>query len=153
MLDRLLTEKARREGISVKIYIDYLTLQTKERREFMNITPNCRAAVEKSGIHNGLMLVMVLHSNSGLFLGDDEPGLLADLTKWLQTTAPERDDYEHPKKFESNAGIHFQSIALGTQLTLSVNEGKIELGPWQFVMYAELDGTRPKKIIMKVVGE
>jgi secondary thiamine-phosphate synthase enzyme len=137
----------------MKVYIDYLTLQTQLRREYINITPNCRAAVEKSGIHNGLMLVMVLHSNSGIFLGDEEPGLLADLTKWLQTVAPERDDYQHEKKFESNAGIHLQSIALGTQVTLSVNEGKLEFGPWQHVMYAELDGTRPKKIILKVIGE
>ena len=105
----------------MKTHVDYLTLQTEKRREFMNITPNCRAAVEKSGIHNGLMLVMVLHSNSGVFLGDDEPGLLADVEKWLETTAPQRDDYQHPKKFESNTGIHLQSIMLGTQVTLSVN--------------------------------
>jgi secondary thiamine-phosphate synthase enzyme len=137
----------------MKVYIDYLTLQTQLRREYINITANCRAAVEKSGIHNVLMLVMVLHSNSGIFLGDDEPGLLNDLTKWLQTVAPERDDYEHAKKFESNSGIHLQSIALGAQVTLSVNEGKLEFGPWQHVMYAELDGTRPKKIILKVIGE
>jgi secondary thiamine-phosphate synthase enzyme len=135
------------------IHNDYLTLQTKQRREFINLTAHCREAVTKSGVHSGLLFVMVLHPNAGIFVGDDEPGVLADLAKWLEAIAPERDDYQHGSKFESNAGIHLQAIALGSQVTLSIAGGKLEFGPWQQVIYAELDGLRPKKILMKIIGE
>jgi secondary thiamine-phosphate synthase enzyme len=149
----IMFSNSRREESAMISYNDYLTVQTKQKREFLNITANCRAALEKSGIHNGLMLVMALHSNSGLFLGDDEPGLLADVAKWLDTLAPERDDYQHQGRVESNAGVHLQAVVLGSQVALAVTEGKLELGPWQHILYAELDGMRPKKIVMKIIGE
>ena len=137
----------------MKIYNEQLTLQTVGKREFVNITPQVKAAMEKSGFRDGIILVSVLHSNAAIIVNDDEPGLLEDLRSWLDQLAPERDDYKHRGRFESNAGIHMQSLLLHHQAIVSFAEGRLDLGPWQFVLFAELDGMRPKKITIKVMGE
>jgi secondary thiamine-phosphate synthase enzyme len=137
----------------MKIYNEQLTLQTAGKREFVNITPQVKAAMEKSGFRDGIILVSVLHSNAAIIVNDEEPGLLEDLQAWLEQLAPERDDYKHRGRFESNAGIHMQSLLLHHQAIVSFAEGRLDLGPWQFVLFAELDGMRPKKITIKVMGE
>lgn len=137
----------------MKIYNEQLTLQTKNKREFVNITPQVKAAMEKSSFRDGIILVSVLHSNAAVIVNDDEAGLLEDLQSWLEQAAPERDDYKHHGRFESNTGIHIQSLLLHHQVIVSFAEGRLDLGPWQFVLFAELDGQRPKKILMKVMGE
>lgn len=137
----------------MKIYNEQLTLQTAGKREFVNITAQVKAAMEKSGFRDGIILVSVLHSNAAIIVNDDEPGLLEDLQAWLEQLAPERDDYKHRGRFESNAGIHMQSLLLHHQAIVSFAEGRLDLGPWQFVLFAELDGMRPKKITIKVMGE
>lgn len=137
----------------MRIHSDYMTVQTRQRREFMNITPNVKSAMEKSGIRDGVILVSVLHSNSAVFVNDEEPGLLQDVEEWLQKLAPHRDDYKHGPKFESNASVHLQSLLAHHQVLVSISDGKLELGPWQQVTYAELDGQRPKRILIKVIGE
>ena len=137
----------------MKIYNEQLTLQTKNKREFVNITPQVKAAMEKSSFRDGIILVSVLHSNAAVIVNDDEAGLLEDLQSWLEQAAPERDDYKHRGRFESNTGIHIQSLLLHHQVIVSFAEGRLDLGPWQFVLFAELDGQRPKKILMKVMGE
>jgi secondary thiamine-phosphate synthase enzyme len=137
----------------MKIYNEQLTLQTKEKREFVNITPHVKAAMEKSGFRDGIILVSVLHSNAAIIVNDDEAGLLDDLQQWLQTLAPVRDDYKHRGRFESNTGVHLQSLLLHHQVVVSFSEGRLDLGPWQFVLFAELDGQRPKRILLKVMGE
>jgi secondary thiamine-phosphate synthase enzyme len=137
----------------MRIHNDYLTIQSKEKREFRTITTNVKFAVEKSGITEGIVLVAVLHTNAAVFLNEEEPGLLQDVDAWLQKIAPAQADYKHGTKFESNSGVHFQSLMLSTTAIVAINAGTLELGPWQQVIYAELDGQRPKKILIKVMGE
>jgi secondary thiamine-phosphate synthase enzyme len=137
----------------MRIHSDYMTVQTKEKREYLNITPNIRAALEKSGIRDGIILISSLHSNSALFINDEEPGLLQDITEWADRLAPFGPDYHHSGRSESNAGAHLQSLLLHHQALVSVADGKLELGPWQNVIYAELDGQRPKRILIKILGE
>jgi secondary thiamine-phosphate synthase enzyme len=137
----------------MRIHSDYMTVQTKEKREFLNITPNIKAALEKSGIRDGIVLVSSLHSNSALFINDDEPGLLQDISEWADHLAPLGPDYQHSARSESNAGAHLQNLLLHHQAIISVADGKLELGPWQNVIYAELDGQRPKRILIKILGE
>ena len=119
----------------------------------MNITANVKFAVEKSEVRDGVILVSALHPNSAVFVNDEEPGLLQDLNEWLEKLAPQRDDCKHGSKFESNAGVHLQSLLAHQQVLVPLSEGKLELGPWQQVIYAELDGLRPKRILIKVMGE
>ncbi len=137
----------------MRIHSDYMTVQTKEKREFLNITPNIKAALEKSGIRDGIVLVSSLHSNSARFVNEDEPGLLQDISEWADRIAPLGPDYHHSARSESNAGAHLQSLLLHHQSIISVADGKLELGPWQNVIYAELDGQRPKRILIKILGE
>ena len=139
----------------MKIYNEYLTLQSQKKREFHTITANVRAAVEKSAVRDGMILISALHTNSAIFLNDAEEGLLQDIEAWLEKTAPVRDDYQHARgaRIESNAGIHLQSVPLNAQAVVGVSEGRLELGPWQDVIYADLDGNRPKRILIKVMGE
>lgn len=137
----------------MRIYNEQITLQSKKPREFVNITPQVKAAMEKSGFSDGIILVSTLHSNSAVFVNDEEPGLLEDIEAWLDRLAPVRDDYKHKGRFESNAGIHLQSLLLNHQAVVAFTDRRLDLGPWQHVMYAELDGQRPKRILLKVMGE
>jgi len=137
----------------MRVHSDYMTVQTTEKREFLNITPNIKAALEKSGIREGIVLVSSLHSNSALFVNDDEPGLLEDIAEWADRIAPFGPNYNHSARSESNAGAHLQSLLLHHQAVVSLADGKLELGPWQNVIYAELDGQRPKRILIKILGE
>jgi secondary thiamine-phosphate synthase enzyme len=140
----------------MKTHSEYMTVQTEQKREFMNITPNVKSALEKSGLRDGLILVSALHANSSVFINDDEPGLLNDITEWLDKLAPFGDSYHHAAKgarAESNAAAHLQGILLNQQAMLSFTDGRLEMGPWQQVIYAELDGQRPKRIHIKLLGE
>ncbi len=137
----------------MRVHNDYMTVQTKQRREFLNITPNIKMAMEKSGIRDGIILVSALHSNAAVFVNDGEPGLLEDVDAWLEKLAPDRDDYKHSGKFESNASAHLQGLLAHHQVLVPISDAKLELGPWQQVIYADLDGQRPKRILIKVMGE
>ena len=137
----------------MRIHSEHMTVQTKEKREYLNITPSIKAAVEKSGIRDGIILISSLHSNSALFVNDEEPGLLQDITEWADRVAPFGPDYHHSARSESNAAAHLQSLLLHHQAFVALTDGKLELGPWQNVIYAELDGQRPKRILIKILGE
>jgi secondary thiamine-phosphate synthase enzyme len=137
----------------MKIYNEEITLQSQKPREIFNITTRAKAAMEKSGLREGIILVSSLHSNSAVIVNDDEPGFLADLEKWLTEVAPVRSDYKHQGRFESNTAVHLQSLLLHHQVIVSFTEGRLDLGPWQFVQFVELDGMRPKRIMVKVMGE
>ncbi len=137
----------------MKIHNDYMTVHSKQGREFINITPNVEFAMEKSGVRDGIILVSTLHANSAVFVNDEEPGLLQDVDAWLEKLAPHSDDYKHGSLFESNASVHLQSLLARHQVVVPISDGKLELGPWQQVIYAELDGLRPKRILIKVLGE
>jgi secondary thiamine-phosphate synthase enzyme len=137
----------------MRIHSEYVTVQTKDKREFMDITGNVKDAAAKSAIQNGVILVSSLHSNSGVFVNDGEKGLLQDISEWLDRLAPSKDDYQHGPRAESNASAHLQNLLLHHQVMVSLTDSKLELGPWQQVIYAELDGQRPKRILIKVLGE
>lgn len=137
----------------MKIYTEQITLQTKKSREVINITSQVKAAMDKSGFRDGVILVSTLHSNAAIIVNDEEPGFLEDLDAWLNHLAPARDDYKHKGRFESNSSIHFQSLLLHHQEIVAFAEGRLDLGPWQFVLFVELDGLRPKRILIKVMGE
>jgi secondary thiamine-phosphate synthase enzyme len=137
----------------MKIYTDYMTVQTKQKREISNITQNLKFAVEKSGIRDGIVLVAALHSNSAVFIAEDDPGLHRDLEHWLEKLAPIREDYEYGPKHESNAAILLQNLTLQGHIVVGLSEGRLDLGPWQQVLYADLDGQRPKRILIKLLGE
>lgn len=137
----------------MKIYNEQITLQSMKPREVFNITPQVKAAMEKSGFRDGIILVSSLHSNSAVIVNDDEPGFLEDLDIWLNQLAPIRDDYKHKGRFESNASAHFQSLLLHHQAIVPFTDGRLDLGPWQFILYVELDGLRPKRTLIKVMGE
>jgi secondary thiamine-phosphate synthase enzyme len=137
----------------MKIYNEHITIQSQKPREVFNLTSQVKAAMEKSGFRDGIILVSSLHSNSAVIVNDNEPGLLEDIDAWLGQIAPVRDDFKHKGRFESNAAIHFQSLLLHHQAILAFTEAKLDLGPWQSVLFVELDGLRPKRILVKVMGE
>jgi secondary thiamine-phosphate synthase enzyme len=137
----------------MKIYNEQITLQSRKSREVFNITSQVKAAMEKSTFRDGIILVSSLHSNSAVVVNDDEPGLLEDLDAWLIQLAPTSDNYKHKGRFESNAAIHFQSLLLHHQVIVAFTEARLDLGPWQSILFVELDGLRPKRILVKVMGE
>jgi secondary thiamine-phosphate synthase enzyme len=141
------------QGAPMRIYTEHITLQTNKPREVVNITSRVKAAMEKSGFREGVILVSALHSNSAVIINDDEPGLLEDIDAWLSELAPLRGDYKHSERVESNAAIHLQALLLHHQVMVPFTEARLDLGPWQFVLFVELDGTRPKRILVRIMGE
>lgn len=137
----------------MKTHTEYLTIQTQESREIRAITEDVKAALKKSEMTEGMVLVGALHANAAVVLGLNEPNFLQDLQAWLEQLAPARDDYKLGRGFESNASTVLQSILAGTQLPVSFSEGRLDLGPWQELLYVEFDGQRPKRVVLKFIGE
>jgi secondary thiamine-phosphate synthase enzyme len=137
----------------MNIYTEHLTFHSKQKREIIDITEQVKAAMQKCGFHDGFVIVSALHSNSALFVNDAEPGLLDDITAWLEKICPPSEDYKHKGRFESSSETHFQAMLLNHTEIVGFTESKLELGPWQFIQYAELDGLRPKRVLIKIIGE
>ncbi|MBL8291542.1 MAG: YjbQ family protein [Bryobacterales bacterium] len=137
----------------MKAYTEYHTFQTKKHREYINITEKVNAALKKSGIQEGMILVSAMHITAGVWVNDAEDGLLADIDEWLERLAPFRRDYQHHGTGETNGDSHLKSLLVHHQVIVPVTAGKLDLGPWQQVYYAEFDGQRPKRTIIKVMGE
>ena len=137
----------------MKTHTEYLTIQTEQVREFRSITEDVKAALKKSEMTEGLVLVGVLHANAAVVLGLNEPNFFEDLQAWLEQLAPAREDYKLGRGFESNPSTVLQSILAGPQLSIAFSEGRLDLGPWQRVFYGEWDGQRRKRLIIKVLGE
>jgi secondary thiamine-phosphate synthase enzyme len=137
----------------MKSHTEYLTIQTKQAREFRSITEDVKAALKKSELTDGLLLVGTLHANSAVVLGLNEPNFFADLDAWLEQHAPAREDYKLGRLFESNASTVLQSMLAGTQVSVAFSEGRLDLGPWQEILYLEFDGLRPKRVVVKLLGE
>lgn len=132
---------------------DYLTFTTKHEREYLNITADVRRIVERSAIKEGFCLVSAMHITSGVFVNDDEPGFREDLSALLDRLAPSGLDYAHHRTGETNGEAHLRNILVGHQVTLPVTGGDLDLGPWEQVFYAEFDGRRRKRVVVKVLGE
>ena len=137
----------------MKSHTEYLWFNTQKKREFINITQRVAEALKKSGIREGLALVSAMHITAGVYVNDAESGLIADIEDWLEQLAPEGPDYRHHRTGETNGHAHLKNLLIGHEVIVPVTEGRLDLGPWQQVYYAEFDGRRKKRVVMKIIGE
>lgn len=137
----------------MKSHTQYLTFHTKKHREYVHITPTVEAAVKASGVREGMALVSAMHITAGIYVNDNESGLIHDIDQWLEELAPFRQDYQHHQTGEDNGDSHLKAILVHHQVILPITAGKLDLGTWQRVFYAEFDGQRSKRVIVKVMGE
>lgn len=137
----------------MKFHTAYKTFNTKRIREFINITGFVADTVCESGIREGMALVSAMHITAGVWVNDAESGLLEDIDEWLEKLAPFKRDYRHHRTGESNGDAHLKNLLVHHQVILPITNGALDLGPWQQVYYAEFDGMRPKRLIVKVMGE
>jgi len=137
----------------MKSYTEYLWFNTKKPREFINITEEVEKALEKSQIKEGMILVSAMHITAGVYVNDAESGLIADIEGWLEKLAPFRRDYRHHRTGETNGDAHLKNLLIGHEVVVPVTDGKLDFGPWQQVYYAEFDGQRRKRVLLKVIGE
>ena len=137
----------------MKSHTEYLTFHTKKHREYVHITPQVEVAVTKSGVREGMALVSAMHITAGVYVNDNESGLIADIDQWLESLAPFRENYRHHQTGEDNGDSHLKAILVHHQVILPITAGKLDLGTWQRVFYAEFDGQRSKRVIIKVIGE
>ena len=136
----------------MKTHTEYLTFNTRKRREYINITDKVADAVSKSSVQEGMALVSAMHITAGVWVNDAEDGLLADIDEWLEKLAPFA-DYRHHRTGEDNGDAHLKSLLVHHEVILPITNGVLDLGPWQQVYYAEFDGQRRKRVIIKVMGE
>jgi len=136
----------------MKSYTEYLTYETRKRREMVHITDQVEQVVKRSGVQDGLCFVSPMHITAAIYVNDLESGLIADIGKWLEELAPARPDYKHHQTGEDNGDAHLKSMLLHHETTLPVTGGRLDLGTWQRVFYAEFDGQRRKRVIVKVLG-
>jgi len=134
-------------------HTDYLWFDTKSRRDLINITPKVEEVVRAAGIREGLCLVSAMHITAGIWVNDDEQGLWQDFWEWVETLAPSGRDYQHHRTGEDNGDAHLKRTLVHHQVMLPVTEGRLDLGPWEQVFYAEFDGRRRKRVVVKVIGE
>ena len=135
------------------VYTDYLWFETKERQEFLRITDNVAAIVKKSGVKEGMALVSAMHITAGVYVNDWEDGLIHDFQQWLEKLAPFRKDYRHHRTGETNGDSHLKALLIHHEVIVPITAGKLDFGPWQRIFYAEFDGQRDKRVIVKVMGE
>ncbi len=136
----------------MKVHTEYLTIETKERYEMVHLTPRIEEIVRKSGIADGLCFVSPMHITAAVYVNDNESGLIEDIGVWLEKLAPRWPGYKHHQTGEDNADAHLKSLLLHHETTLPVTKGRLDLGQWQRVFYAEFDGQRKKRVIVKVLG-
>ena len=134
---------------------EYLTFNVPSRRGFVNITSQVEKIVQKSVIKEGLCLVNAMHITASVFINDDESGLHHDYEKWLEELAPHEpiDKYEHNKTGEDNADAHLKRQVMGREVVVAITKGKLDFGPWEQIFYGEFDGRRPKRVLVKLIGE
>ena len=139
----------------MKSLTEYLTFEVKTRRAFVNITPKIRKLVTKSKIQEGLCLVNAMHITASVFINDNEGGLLHDYEKWLENLAPHAptDQYDHNKTGEDNADAHLKRQVMGREVVIAITDGKLDFGTWEEIFYGEFDGKRPKRVLVKIIGE
>jgi secondary thiamine-phosphate synthase enzyme len=136
----------------MRIHTDYLWFNTRKRQEFVRITDEIAAIVTKSEVMEGTVLVSAMHITSGVYVNDWEEGLIHDFQVWLEKLAPSGLDYRHHATGEDNADAHLKRTIMGHQVVLPITAGKLDLGPWEQLFYAEFDGRRKKRVVVKVMG-
>jgi secondary thiamine-phosphate synthase enzyme len=137
----------------MKSLTEYLTFHTREHREYVHITPQVESIVTKSGVKDGIVLVSAMHITAGVYVNDHEDGLIEDIDTWLEKLAPFNPNYKHHQTGEDNGDSHLKAILVHHQVILPITNGKLDLGTWQRVFYAEFDGQRNKRVLVKVMGE
>ncbi len=137
----------------MKFHTEHLWFNTKKHREYINITGEVEAAVKKSGIKEGMVLVSAMHITAGVYVNDAESGLIQDIDEWLEKLAPFNPDYKHHRTGEDNGDSHLKSLLIHHEVIVPVTDGQLDFGPWQQVYYAEFDGQRRKRLLIKVMGE
>jgi secondary thiamine-phosphate synthase enzyme len=137
----------------MKSHTEYLTFNTKSHREYVHITPQVEAIVKKSGVKDGIALVSAMHITAGVYVNDNEEGLIDDIDAWLEKLAPFNKNYKHHQTGEDNGDSHLKAILVHHQVIMPITHGKLDLGTWQRVFYAEFDGQRNKRVLVKVMGE
>lgn len=137
----------------MKAATEYLWFHTRTKREYINITPKVQEIVTASGIREGMALVSAMHITAGVYVNDAEDGLIQDIDEWLEHLAPYRDGYRHHRTGETNGDAHLKSLLVHHEVIVPVTKGALDLGPWQQVYYAEFDGMRRKRLVVKILGE
>ncbi|MFA7693542.1 MAG: YjbQ family protein [Candidatus Hydrogenedentes bacterium] len=137
----------------MKFATEYLEFNTRKKREYINITREVADVVRKSGIQEGMVLVSAMHITAGVYVNDAESGLIEDIDEWLEELAPFKSDYRHHRTGETNGDAHLKSLLVHHEVIVPVTAGRLDLGPWQQVYYAEFDGLRRKRLVIKVMGE
>jgi len=137
----------------MKSHTRYLWFNTQKRREYINITEEVEEAVRESGIREGMAIVSAMHITAGVYVNDAEPGIIQDIDEMLERVAPFGKHYHHHQTGEDNGDAHLKSILVHHQVIIPITNGKLDLGPWQQVYYAEFDGQRKKRVIIKVLGD
>ena len=137
----------------MKFATEYLEFNTRKKREYINITGEVELIVRKSRIQEGMVLVSAMHITAGVYVNDAESGLIEDIDAWLEKLAPYRDEYRHHRTGETNGDAHLKSLIIHHEVIVPITGGRLDLGPWQQVYYAEFDGKRRKRLVIKVMGE
>ena len=137
----------------MRFLTDYLTFRTKKLREYINITLQVEAALVKSGIQEGMVLVSAMHITAGVYVNDAEEGLIGDIDEWLEKLAPFRENYRHHRTGETNGDAHLKSLIIHHEVIVPVTAGKLDFGPWEQIFYGEFDGRRRKRVLVKIIGE
>ena len=137
----------------MKFHTEYLTFNTKKHREYINITDDVNAILERSRIGEGMVLVSAMHITAGVYVNDAEQGLIDDIDEWMEKIAPFNPHYRHHRTGETNGDAHLKTLLVHHQIVAPVTKGKLDFGPWQQIYYAEFDGQRRKRVIVKVMGE
>ncbi|HOJ37710.1 MAG TPA: secondary thiamine-phosphate synthase enzyme YjbQ [Ignavibacteriales bacterium] len=137
----------------MKFATEYLWFNTSKRREYINITNKVEEVVAKSGVKEGMVLVSAMHITAGVYVNDAESGLIQDIDEWLEKLAPFNPNYRHHRTGEDNGDAHLKSLLIHHEVIVPITNGKLDLGPWQQIYYAEFDGQRRKRLIIKVMGE
>ena len=137
----------------MKSLTEYIWFNTEKHREYINMTGTVQGLVDKSGIEEGFALVSAMHITAGVYVNDAKSGLIQDIDDWLEGVAPFRPDYCHHRTGESNGDAHLKSLLVHHEVIVPVTEGRLDLGPWQQIYYAEFDGRRRKRVIIKIMGD
>ncbi len=138
----------------MKSYRKELVFETKERRKYINITPQVKECLSESGIKEGIILVNAMHITASVFINDDESGLHQDFEQWLEKLAPEKpySQYRH-NGYEDNADAHLKRSVMGREVVVAITQGNLDFGPWEQIFYGEFDGKRSKRVLVKIIGE
>lgn len=136
----------------MKTHTEYLWMNTANQREFVNITEDCERILRQSGIRDGMMLVSAMHITAGIWVNDNESGILQDAMDFLEGLAPFGPDYRHHRTGEDNGDAHLKSLLTHHQVIVPITDGRLDFGPWQTIFYAEFDGQRRKRVVVKVMG-